>query len=399
MLGAGAGGASAAYYLEKYAAEFGIRPSITVYGRSSYTGGRSTTVNIFDDESELAELGPSIFVEVNRNLVNAVKEFGLTTGEAHKPRSAEAPERLGVWNGREFVFYIVGRRPLLVECSWTPIRTHNLIKSIVGSFLKTYEEPYFPFRSLSQAAYDLGLTNITSETGERFLEANKIKPLFSTELIQASTRVNFAQNLPFIHGLETMVCMATEGTVSVKGGNWQIFDGMIKASGAAVMLSTAVKQIRETDFGTYVVSPEEKSSPSPQEHEYDVVILAAPLQDSSITLTPLPPHIPDKIPYVKLHITLLTSPHHLSPAAFNLPPDALVPSAILTLGPDETPRNREKSAGHAGFFSTSTPRRVTSPSSHRDEYLCKTFLQPRSLKLILRDSWVLLAVVAILVVT
>ncbi|KAH0559567.1 hypothetical protein GP486_003921 [Trichoglossum hirsutum] len=388
IIGGGAGGASAAYYLRKYADETGIKPSITVYERSGYLGGRSTTVNVFDNASEPVELGASIFVEVNRNLVSAAKEFGLTMDDADKSRPEDVPERLGVWDGQDFVFtqpdggywwWDLAR--LLWKYGWTPIRTHNLMKSTIGTFLKMYEEPYFPFRSLSQVAYDLGLTNITSETGEKFLEANNIRPPFSTDIIQASTRVNYAQNLPFIHGLETMVCMATDGAMSVRGGNWQIFDGMIKAAGATVKLNTTVQQIRKTDFGTYVLSSKGKApslSPTVQEHEYDVVVLAAPLQDASITLTPRPAYVPAKIPYVKLHVTLLTSPHRLSPAAFNLPSDAAVPSVVLTtLGPDETPREREEGVGRAGFFSISTLRHVVNPSSNGDEYLYKIFSPAR----------------------
>jgi prenylcysteine oxidase/farnesylcysteine lyase len=347
---------------------------------------------VFNDESEPAELGASIFVEVNQNLVSAAKELGLTVDKADKSRLVEAPEKLGVWDGQDFVFtqpdggyYWWDLARLLWKYGWTPIRTHNLMKSTVGKFLKMYEEPHFPFRSLSQAAYDLGLTDITSLTGEQFLEANNIRPPFSKDIIQASTRVNYAQNLPFIHGLETMVCMATDGAMFVKGGNWQIFDGMIKAASATVKLNTTVQKIRKTDLGTYVLSskgeaPSSSSSSSSsssttvQEREYDVVVLAAPFQDASITLTPSPPHIPDKIPYVKLHVTLLTSPHRLSPTAFNLSSDALVPSVVLTtLGPDETPREREEGVGRAGFFSISTLRRVVNPSSHRDEYLYKIF--------------------------
>ncbi|KAI9779620.1 MAG: hypothetical protein M1839_007285 [Geoglossum umbratile] len=384
IIGAGAGGGSAAYYLQRYTAKSGFKPSITVYERSSYVGGRSTTVNVYGDASEPAELGASIFVAVNRNLVNAAKEFGLPVGEASQSRPQEAPEKLGVWNGEEFVFtqsegspYWWNLAKLLWKYGWAPIRTQSLMKSTVGKFLKMYEPPHFPFRSLSQVAYDVGLTNVTSEIGEQFLKANNILPPFSTDIIQASTRVNYAQNLRFIHGLEAMVCMATEGAVSVEGGNWQIFNGMIKASGATVKLNTTVQQIRKTEFGTYIVTSNEEhptSSSLPQEHEYDDVILAAPFQDASITITPPLPHVPDEIPYVKLHVTLLTSPHLLSPSAFGLPPDALVPSIVLTtLGPHETPLEREAGVGRAGFFSISTLRRVVNPNTHRDEYLYKIF--------------------------
>jgi prenylcysteine oxidase / farnesylcysteine lyase len=339
---------------------------------------------VHGNASQPAELGASIFVEVNRNLFNAAKEFGLSMGDAGQARPQEAPERLGVWNGKEFVFTQSDGSPywwniakLLWKYGWAPIRAQSLMKSTVGKFLKMYESPYFPFRSLSQTAYDLGLTNVTSETGEQFLNANNILPAFSNDIVQASTRVNYAQNLRFIHALEAMVCMAAQGAVAVDGGNWQIFHRMVKASGATVKLNTTVQQIHKTDSGTYIVtSRKNPSTPTSlhQEDEYDDVVLAAPFQDASIDFTPPLPHIPDKIPYVKLHVTLVASPHRLSPSAFNLPPDALVPSVVLTtLGSNETPLDREAGVGRAGFFSISTLRRVVNPKSHRSEYLYKIF--------------------------
>lgn len=55
--GAGAGGASAAYHLARLAGNIGQNVSITVYERSGYVGGRSTTVNAFGDARYPVELG------------------------------------------------------------------------------------------------------------------------------------------------------------------------------------------------------------------------------------------------------------------------------------------------------------------------------------------------------
>jgi len=52
------------------------------------------------------------------------------------------------------------------------------MKKTVGKFLKLYEPPFFPFRSLSDRAFDLGLTEVTSVTGEQFLTANHVSNSF-----------------------------------------------------------------------------------------------------------------------------------------------------------------------------------------------------------------------------
>ena len=294
-------------------------------------------MNAYDDENEPVELGASIFVKVNHNLVNAANAFNLSTSAMIRAQS-EAPE-LGVWNGEEFVFVQAGdsnwwdTAKILWKYGLAPIKTLRLMKATVGKFLKMYEKPYFPFKSLSETAYELDLTAITAQTGQQFLDANGIGGLFPNHVIQASTRVNYAQNLGQIHGLEAMVCMATDGAMAIEGGNWKIFDGMLKASGAQLHLNTAVTNIVKSIDGSYVViskSTESRVTQSVDREVFDEVILAGPRQFANIDFAPEPRHSPDAIPYVQLHVTLFASEHLLSPAAFNLPADQPVPQVILT---------------------------------------------------------------------
>lgn len=93
FLGAGAAGSSTAYYLQKFANESGLEINVTVFERSSYVGGRSTTVNAYDDPLIPVELGASIFVEVNTILKNSSEAFGLNRSNAE----TEDAEILGIW--------------------------------------------------------------------------------------------------------------------------------------------------------------------------------------------------------------------------------------------------------------------------------------------------------------
>ncbi|KAK0254080.1 hypothetical protein LTR91_006334 [Friedmanniomyces endolithicus] len=72
VAGAGAGGASTAYHLRKFAAASGFAVNITVFERNDYIGGRSTTVDVYDDPMNPVELGASIFVKANHILESAV---------------------------------------------------------------------------------------------------------------------------------------------------------------------------------------------------------------------------------------------------------------------------------------------------------------------------------------
>lgn len=208
---------------------------------------------------------------------------------------------------------------------------------------------------------------------------HQIGPPFTNDIIQASTRVNYGQNLNLIHGLETMVCMAIDGAMQIEGGNWQIFAGMLNASNATTLLNTSVTEITKSKSKSSVKSTTPDAATGREitnEEPFDTIILAAPLQFSSLTLPPgLLKRTPDEIPYVTLHVTLFTSPHALNETYFNLPPTSQVPTSILTTLPKDAPlpTNPEDSVGPPGFFSISTLRRVINPETLEKEYLYKIF--------------------------
>ena len=381
--GAGAGGASSAYHLAKFATAADIPINITVFERNSYIGGRSTTVNAYNDSSIPVELGASIFVEVNSILVDAVKEFNLST----TPLIPETPvpgAALAIWDGEELVLTQEGTNiwfdnaKLLWKYGLVPIKTMRLVKSVIGKFLKMYDEPAFPFESLSQVAQDVGLLAVTSATGEQYLEENSITGPFVRDVVQAATRVNYAQNMKYIHALEAMVSMAADDAQSVTGGNWQIFDSMIAASNATSLLGMEVTAIEKRHSGHYrlrIHNASDVHHDSSSIHNFDAVILAAPHQFSDIALTGSPPaDVPDKVPYVRLHVTLFTSPHLLSPLYFNMKKDKPAPRVILTTLPkSEQPKKGSERVGSPGFFSISLLNPVKNPKTGKLEYLYKIF--------------------------
>ncbi|KAI9370154.1 Prenylcysteine lyase-domain-containing protein [Aspergillus egyptiacus] len=386
VIGAGAAGASTAYSLRKYADSLGTPVNITVFERASYVGGRSTTVNVFDDPSYPIELGASIFVKVNYNLVNASKELGLGIKGAGYEGQQERDETIGVWDGEQFVFVMEDSgswwniAKLLWRYGLAPIRTQNLMKNTVNKFLQLYQEPKFPFKSLTAAAASVGLLNATSTPGATFLEKSNVSPDFGRELIQASTRVNYGQNLPLIHGLESMVCMATEGAVSVQGGNWQIFDGMLRSAGADVLLNHTVTSINRNADSTLTIDFSDQLTN--QQANFDEVVIAGPYQYSGITVNPPLEHTPDTIPFHTLHVTLFSSPHRLSWKYFNLKrPSEYAPGIILTTLPRGTDLgNSENGVGPAGFWSISTLRTVTAPTetdTDGQHYVYKIFSPSR----------------------
>lgn len=103
IIGGGAAGTSTAFWLSN------VLPNVktTLYEKSNYLGGRSTTVKIKDDERwGTIELGASIFVEANKNLMKATEVFGLNRTD--KETQETSRPRLGIWDGNEFLFQETG---------------------------------------------------------------------------------------------------------------------------------------------------------------------------------------------------------------------------------------------------------------------------------------------------
>ncbi|KAI0964954.1 prenylcysteine oxidase [Xylaria arbuscula] len=384
IVGAGAAGSSAAYHLHKFGNESDIAINVTVFEKTGRIGGRTLTVNVYDDPVEPIELGASIFVDVNYILSNATRDFGLTVKD---PGAAEGG-LLGIWDGESFVYTQdsnswdwVNLARLFWKYGTAPYYTRKLVQSTIASFLKLYEEPFFPFRSLSTRAFQLDLVKITGMTGRQFLAANNLDGPFSHDIVQASTRVNYASNLEYIHGLGAMVAMAPEGAKAIEGGNWQIFANMVKASKADVHLNSAVIGITLNADQKYQITTEkELGQTASQETKlhpvtFDDVIIATPFQFANIsTDTNLIQHPIDNIPYATLHVTLFASPYKFSPAFFGMPPASDVPVSVLTtLGADEKARPGKAGAGKVGFYSATLQRIVLNPRTHNPEYVYKIF--------------------------
>ncbi|KJR83478.1 prenylcysteine oxidase [Sporothrix schenckii 1099-18] len=397
VIGAGAAGASTAYHLRQFADQDGVAVNITLFEKTDRIGGRALVAHAFDDPNQPVELGASIFVEVDAILQGAAADFSLPRIPAGGGNDDDGSDSgmLGIWDGDRLVYTQDDRAYgwwNLVRLVWTygtaPYRADKLMQATVRQFLALYEPPYFPFRSLTTRAYELELAYVTSQTGDQFLRANGVSDLYAHDIVQASTRASYASNLARLHGLETMMALAPAGGASqIRGGNWQLFDHMVRAGGAAVRRNTSVtaidlvpgsapphsKYVVKTTTTTQAVDGAGRSASSDDGAEYDDIVLATPYQFSSIAAGDgvLQTGI-DAIPYVALHVTLFASPLRLSPAFFGLEPAAAVPTTVLTtLAADDGDDGDDDGAGKPGFFSIRTLRRAVNPATLREEYLYK----------------------------
>lgn len=174
--------------------------------------------------------------------------------------------------------------------------------------------------------------------------------------------------------------------MSVAGGNWRIFDKMVRASGAALLRNATVASIAfakdDAEPGAprkYIISTRDAGEQTADAQElataFDNVIIASPWQYSNIGAAEgvLKHHI-DEIPYMKLHVTLFASPFKLRAEYFKLQPGSKAPSNVYTtLGPDEEAKQGPDGVGKTGFYSISTLRHVVNPKTHKREFVYKIF--------------------------
>jgi prenylcysteine oxidase / farnesylcysteine lyase len=186
--------------------------------------------------------------------------------------------------------------------------------------------------SVAEVSAALNFTQIVAQDTATYLASQGVGDAYAYEVVEASTRVNYGQNLDQIHAVEGLVSMASGGAKAIKGGNFQIFENFIRESKASVLLNTRVTGLESKSAGRWSLSASKQTNgeQSAVVEEYDAVILAAPFDTLGMSLpSNLEPVIPS--PYVHLHVTLLTTTSPAAnPAYFNQAPGSDVPDLILT---------------------------------------------------------------------
>ncbi|KAF9182864.1 hypothetical protein BGZ51_004379 [Haplosporangium sp. Z 767] len=335
IIGAGAGGASTAYYLHNYLqppqSRYMVNHSITIFEQSDKIGGRCTAFRVRNpgEKDEFVEVGASIFVKVNHNLNDAVKEFGLKT----KPLDNELA---AIWNGKEFIFeesqwrfwsVLKGLR----RWGLAPLKLQRLLKKSLSNMLQSYKSVE-SFDSIAAFAKRFQLEKAASVFSDIYLEENGIGKLYTKEIVEVATRVNYGSNLNEIHALGALVTMAAEDALQVQDGNFQIFEGMVGQSKAHVRLNTKVTRVHKVASLHKGAEPRfEVTTASGHSEIFDSIVIAAPIHSINIDFDlDLPPQ--PKVNYRTIHATFVRG--HVNSAYFNATSANKFPSHILTTNSD-----------------------------------------------------------------
>ena len=335
IIGAGAGGSSAAYYLQRFANN---SFDVTIFERSKSVGGRTATVPLKNSSKHQAEVGASIFVSANKILSLAVENFDLETqeyGDNAKKDSVGIDNSVGIWDGARLVFRFSGsffdKIHFLLRYKLNALKAWYYTKKIVDLFLRYYYDEYFPFENLNTIGSATRFYHNTNILGIEYWRAKGVSDLFSSQIIQGLTRANYAQNLKSIHGLGSMVSIAANGAKQVKGGNWKIFHKFIESSKATLKLEQQVTYLEKDQKNKkWIIERLDLRSGKSYRDLFDKVVIATPIEKSDIKISGEDLSHINPTDYVHLHVTLFASNKKLDALYFGGKKGEAVPLTVLT---------------------------------------------------------------------
>ncbi|KAJ2745622.1 hypothetical protein GGI20_002005 [Coemansia sp. BCRC 34301] len=310
VIGAGAAGASAAYYAQAELQARGLDPAeIHIFERSNRVGGRAHSSSVvYNNQTLHFEKGASMFIGKNQQLLDLAIRFNLSLCAhpctfAHSndfdmaANGASSLGAYGVWEPTDNRWTVrMGSGPFLdsMRMLWRYRGTGDLnyvrrrTQAAVEEFVKSYDEfnnhtagmyntwdDYLKEKPLLRTSLYYHATEFYLSPGER------IGRRFLDEVVSLATRVNYMQDVDRINALGAHISMAAESDTaySVAGGNWQIFANMITSALAHLHLNTTVREIQRSAAGSdrpYSVSVLSSSGDEITE-SFDLVIVAAPL--------------------------------------------------------------------------------------------------------------------------
>ncbi|KAJ1924150.1 hypothetical protein IWQ60_005408 [Tieghemiomyces parasiticus] len=291
VIGAGASGTSAAYFIQQGMANASTPVSITVYERSDQVGGRVNAITV-PGTNLMIETGAAIFIDTNANLIKYAAQFNLTVQPAASGLSnTHANPKLGIWNGTDFSFMQTGNATAdqAVIVSRFGVYSIGAISQLIQSYAVQFLKVYYPaavngtFDTMRSILEYLGLQSTTQATAQNALNAAipNLNANYLAEVVEIATRENYGQGLAQIHTMGMAISVAGSSGIAyqVQGGNQQVFQKLLAASGATVHLKTPVAAISKSVATTgdiegavqYTVTTEAGSSAV-----YDAVVMASP---------------------------------------------------------------------------------------------------------------------------
>lgn len=343
IIGAGIAGASAAYHLHDQHADADL--DVTIYEAKPQVGGRIKAATVYDGAytSQQVETGVQSFYINDECVQHLIDETGLRRKlQSHYP----VKRSVAVWDGTHLVYRGAGDLKARTWTDWARyawrygVSVNNMrqwLSMKLPQFQRVLGRSEYVDRNITRSTENLGLT-VELKRNARSLLYNLTSPKFSREIVQAITRAWLGQNLATMHGLAALAAMNPAATDSVmNGGNHKLIERLIKLSDVDLNLNSTVTKIQRSPIRKYRLTIEtpsydhDQAASNHEEAEYDIVVIAAPLQMADIEFDNHT-HIAatSRRPYTTRHVTHFTSWNPLSSTYFNLSSSSSMPSKIYT---------------------------------------------------------------------
>ncbi len=316
IIGAGIGGLSNAYYLNKNLQN----AEITIYEKSDRIGGRIHTIEI---DGFMVEIGAVYFHSVNQLITSLAKELGLTIGVMER-------QHFGLWDGNKFIYKLgksdfLNNFRMLRRFGFNLLKVMGLVKEVMTNIEEFYNQDV-TFKTVDEMIKVFKFDEYAKNELISILREKGIKEKVIQQMILPTTRYVYlhsgTKDMNGFAGLVSIIAYDNSPVYFIENGNKQLCDKLNEITNADLKLNAQITTITKKN-GTYVLTDIEGSKEA-----YDIVVIATPLSISGIDLEGISIK-PKTVNYAKYSKNIVIG--EINPTYFNQTSNSDVPPMILTV--------------------------------------------------------------------
>lgn len=157
---------------------------------------------------------------------------------------------------------------------------------------------------------------------------------FQFDTVQSCTRARHSQNLANISGFASLTATASSKSTSIHRGNVRLIERLIEQSEADLHVESHVEMIssgHERRWRLLTTGQRSALTHDSEAAEFDVVIIAAPLQSSKMVVDNIDTFSDAALPpYVESHVTHFITPREISLSFLGFQRNTTLPDDLLT---------------------------------------------------------------------
>ncbi len=270
IVGAGIGGCSAAYFVQKYLPN----TKVTVFDSQQQIGGRVLSQKAYDTN---IELGAAFFNGANRTILELKKDLNLSA-----QRSEEYRDFL-IWNGSKIVFKsnqngLINNFKIFSKYKSSVLNMMRLLNKAKTKLADFYLQEQKNPKEIDSQFESAGIKEFFQKPFDTLLTEAGINQKFIEEIAAPITRTIYSQNadLGGFAGIASLIGVYGYPIYHFDAGNITLPTHLIKKSNAIVRQNQKVTSIEKTSNDQYKVSA------GKEPEAFDSVIIATPLEGSDI---------------------------------------------------------------------------------------------------------------------